>query len=103
MPPRETLVVSWPLASVNPRGGSKVTPGAAANSTSAPGTAVPCASLTCTTTGCGNSAPVCANCLPPLDSTIAAPKPVGPGPAVEDGFREQELETNATLKIMSTA
>src|SRR5579859_3549086 len=91
MPPRDTLVVTWPLESVRALAGSKVTPGTAANSTKAPATAVPCASFTCTTTGCGNKAPVCANCFPPLDSTIAVPKAVGLGGGADSAFFEQDV------------
>src|ERR1700686_4382148 len=90
MPPRETLVVTCPLESVRPLAGSNVTPGPAANSTSAPATAVPCSSLTCTTTGCGNRLPVWANCFPPLDSTIAVPNAVALGGAADSALREQE-------------
>src|SRR5579863_6901125 len=91
MPPRATLVVSCPLESVSPLGGSKVTPGAAENSTRAPGTAAPLSSLTCTTTGCGNRLPVWAVCLLPLDSTRAAPKAVGLGAEAVVGWWEQEV------------
>src|SRR6266567_4484588 len=102
MPPRDMLVVNWPLESVNPLAGSTITPGAAANSTSAPATAVPCWSLTWTTTGCGNNAPVWTNCLPPLDSTIAAPKAVGLGSGANSDLREQEVATMAMLRMRST-
>src|ERR1039457_4009551 len=76
MPPRATFVLNCPLASVRPLGGSKLTPAGPLNSTSAPVTAVPCSSLTCTTRGCARTMPVAPICLPPLDSTSAAPKPV---------------------------
>src|SRR5208282_2924702 len=79
MPPRVTLVVTWPLESVRPLAGSKVTPDAALNSTSAPATAAPCSSFTCTTRGCDNAVPACAICFPPLDSTMAAPNAVALG------------------------
>src|ERR1700739_4011076 len=98
MPPRETLVVTWPLESVKPLFGSKTTPDALANSTSAPGTAVPCSSFTCTTTGCGNKLPACANCFPPLDSTIAAPNAVGLGSGADSDWREQ-LVANSVASI----
>src|ERR1035441_7556993 len=95
MPPTDTLVVTCPLESVSALEGSKATPGTAENCTSAPATAVPCSSFTCTTTGCGNKAPVWANCFPPLDSTRAAPNAVGLGRDVGSLLREQDVARSA--------
>src|SRR5579863_1218079 len=91
MPPRETLVVTWPLESVRPFGGSMATPGTAANSTRAPATAAPLSSLTWTTIGCCNGVPVWAICLPPLDSTMAAPNVVGLGSGADSLLREHDV------------
>src|SRR5260370_39283763 len=77
MLPKATLVPSCPLESVRPPGGSKLTAAGPLNSTSAPVTALPWSSLTCTTKGCPRTMPVAPICLPPLDWTSAAPKPVG--------------------------
>src|ERR1039458_1448388 len=77
MLPKATLALSCPLESVRPPGGSKLTPAGPLNSTSAPVTALPWSSLTCTTSGWASTMPVAPICLPPLDSTSAAPKLVG--------------------------
>src|SRR5579862_6787184 len=47
--------------------------------------------------------PVCANCFPPLDSMIAAPKAVGLGRGADSVLREQEVANDvastATTKV----
>src|SRR5271167_4322845 len=98
MAPRATFVLSCPLKSVSPLAGSKLTPAGPLNSTSAPATAVPCSSLTCTTRGSDSTMPVAPSCLPPLDSTSAAPKPVGF--RVEDG---PGLLQAAVMRMRETA
>ena len=93
------LVVTWPLESVRPLAGSKVTPGAALNSTNAPATAAPCSSFTCTTRGCGNAVPACAICFPPLDSTMAVPNAVGLGSGANAVLCEQDATSAAISNI----